>query len=665
MLVTMKKEDYENLCAEAWMHNKLYYVDHAPVISDEAFDLLLKKLEKIEAEHPEWITPSSPTQRVGEMLTEGFKTVTHSTPMLSLANTYSREEVEDFIKRMHKLLEKTDLAFSCELKMDGIAITAIYRNGIFTQGITRGDGKKGDDITTNMRTINALPLRLYGDHIPEFLEVRGEVYMPLEEFERLNKSRDEEDLFANPRNAAAGSLKLLDPKITAERGLSIVFYGIAEDTAVKHPSQFATHAYLKRLGFPVLEILGKCHSIDEIFHFADRVQKERAHLPFQIDGIVIKLDNIQDANNLGTTGKSPRAAVALKFAAEQACTHILEITVQVGRTGVLTPVAELDPVLLAGSTIARATLHNEEEIQRKDIRVGDAVIIEKGGDVIPKVVSVDLSKRNSNSIPWVMPTACPSCGSDVVRVSGEVAVRCPNAKGCPEQVLRRIAYFASKDAMDIENLGEKVVEQLVRRHFIKVPSDIYKLTQAELSQLDGFKAKAVERLLAGIEKSKDVSFPRFIMALGIKHVGIGIAELLANRSGNIENLSKLTFEELNDIAGIGDKVSSAVVEFFSDETNKDEIKRLLERGVTPQKVRVVEFSGHPFFGKTFVLTGTLVNYTRNEVSSLIKDRGGKVTNSVTKNTDFLVCGDEPGSKLDKAKSLGVTILNESDFQKIL
>ncbi len=661
----MKKDDYDKLCAEVWQHNKLYYVDHAPIISDEEFDLLLKKLEKIEKEHPDWISPTSPTRRVNEMLTEGFKSVEHRIPMLSLANTYSREEVEDYIHRMHKLLEKKDIAFSCELKMDGIAITAIYKKGVFSQGITRGDGKKGDDITSNMRTIKALPLKLYGDNIPDHLEVRGEVFMPLVEFERINKSRSAEELFANPRNAAAGSLKLLDPKITAERGLSIVFYGIAEDSGLKHKSQFETHAYMKKLGFPILIHLAKCRTEEEIFQFTEEIRKTRYELPFQIDGVVIKLDNLQDEKQLGNTGKNPRWAIAFKFAAEQAVTKINEITVQVGRTGVLTPVAELEPVFLAGSTISRASLHNEEEIQRKDIRVNDVVTIEKGGDVIPKVVSVELSKRPKGTHPWSMPTHCPSCNAPVVRITGEVAVRCPNAKGCPEQQLRRIVYFAGKDAMDIENLGEKVVEQLIKRQFVKKTSDIYKLTESQLLQLDGFKAKAVERLLTGIEKSKHVTLPRFIMALGIKHVGTGIAELLAKKAGDIETLSKMSSDDLMEIEGVGEKVTSAVIEFFKDPQNLKEVQNLLEAGIEPQKLAVISHTGHPFYGKTFVLTGTLAKYTRNEVSSLIKERGGKVTGSVTKNTDYLVMGDEPGSKFDKAKSLGVTILNEADFEQKL
>lgn len=661
----MIRNDYEKLCAEVWKHNKLYYVDHAPVISDEEFDLLLKKLEKIENEHPDWVSETSPTQRVNEMLTKGFKTVEHRIPMLSLANTYSKEEVEDFIHRMHKLLEKKEISFSCELKMDGIAITAIYKNGVFTQGITRGDGKKGDDITVNMRTIKALPLRLYGEHIPELLEVRGEVFLPIKEFERINQSRSEEDLFANPRNAAAGSLKLLDPKITSERGLSIVFYGIAEDSNVKHKSQFETHAYLKKLGFPILAQLKKCETIEEIFEYAEKVRKMRHEMPFQIDGIVIKLDNIIDQKHLGNTGKSPRWAVAYKFAAEQAVTRIKDITVQVGRTGVLTPVAELEPVFLAGSKISRATLHNEEEIQRKDIRVGDLATIEKGGDVIPKVVSVDSGKRHKESKLWHMPTHCPSCNTHVVRIEGEVAVRCPNTKNCPEQHLRRIVYFAAKDAMDIENLGEKVVEQLVKRHFVKRISDIYKLTESQLLQLDGFKQKSADNLLTGIENSKHVSLPRFIMALGIKHVGEGIAELLAKKAGDIETLSQMTKEELMDIEGVGDKVASSVIAFFKEPENLQEVKDLLEAGVQPQKVRVITHTGHPFYGKSFVLTGTLVKYSRDEASSLIKERGGKIIGSVSKNTDYLVVGDEPGSKLDKAKALGVAILNESDFEKRL
>ncbi|NGX42940.1 MAG: hypothetical protein K940chlam7_01229, partial [Chlamydiae bacterium] len=621
---------------------------------------------EVEKQHPEWVSPTSPTQRVGEMLTEGFKTVKHKTPMLSLANTYNTEEIEDFIKRMHKLVGEKEFSFSCELKMDGIAVSAIYKNGAFVQGVTRGDGKRGDDITVNMKTIASLPLQLYGKEIPEHLEVRGEVYLPIPAFEGINTQREKagEPFFANPRNAAAGALKLLDPKQAASRKLSVVFYAIAEKPSEKINSQYESHQFLQMIGLPTLEYRAKCQTIDEIWAFAEKVREARHTLPYQIDGIVIKLDDLQEQEHLGSTGKNPRWAVAYKFAAEQSQTRIKDITVQVGRTGVCTPVAELEPVLLAGSTISRATLHNEEEVRRKDIRVGDLATIEKGGDVIPKVVEVDPKSRPAGSHPWKMPQKCPSCGTELVRIEGEVAVRCPNPH-CPEQQQRKVTYFAGKEAMDIENLGEKVVEQLMKRGFVKTPSDIYTLTEMQLLQLEGFKSKSVQRLLESIDHSRKVPLERFIMALGIKYVGTGTAELLANNAGDLETLSEMDVEELKDIDGIGEKGAHAVVDFFADGNNQKEMERLLTHGVQPQKLVIKSYADHPFSGKSFVLTGSLQNYTRPAASALIKERGGKVVGSVSKKTDYVLAGEAAGSKLDKAKALEISILTEDEFEKKL
>jgi len=659
----MTKQSYDDLCQLIWHHDRLYYIEHRPEISDEEYDHLFTRLEQMEKEHPEWITPASPTQRVREGLTAGFKTVEHKIPMLSLANTYSREEIEDFIKRIEKLVGKKEFAFSVELKMDGIAISATFENGVFVRGATRGDGWKGDDITTNMRTIANLPLRLYGKEIPPLLEVRGEVFMPIQVFHQLNeqKAQEGQQEWANPRNAAAGSLKLLDPKMVAERGLTIVFYAIAEESVLPFDIQSEVAPYLHKMGLPTLQYQERCHTIDEIWDFAEKVRTLRASLPYQIDGIVIKLDSLKEQQHLGVTGKNPRWAIAYKFAAEQAQTRIRAITVQVGRTGVLTPVAELEPVFLAGSTISRASLHNEEEIERKDIRIGDLATIEKGGDVIPKVISVDLSKRALSSEPWTMPAFCPCCGSAVVRLPGEVAVRCPNEAGCFEQQVRRLVYFSGKEAMDIDHMGEKVIIQLVQRGFVKVPSDIYQLTQEQLFQLTGFKEKSVNNLLASIEKSKEVSFERFIMALGIKYVGTGTAELLASKAGTIEKLGKMSEEALKQIEGVGDKVARSVVDYFANPDNREEIALLLARGVHPQSTQRSGFIGHPFQSKTFVLTGTLQNYTRSGAAALIKERGGRVSDSVSKKTDYIVAGSDPGSKLDKGRQLGIEILDEEEF----
>lgn len=663
----MKKEDYKALCKEIWEHNKRYYVDNAPTISDQEFDQLLKQLETIEQQHPEWIDSNSPSQRVGEMLSEGFQTVKHRIPMLSLANTYSEEEVDDYIKRMEKLVGHHNSSYSCELKMDGIAVSVTYRNGEFVRAVTRGNGKQGDDISNNMRTVASLPLQLVGENIPDEIEVRGEVFMTISAFDDLNNARqkEEEPLFANPRNATGGSLKLLDPQITAQRQLSVVFYALADAVELGMNSQYRTHEFLNKLGLPTLEYHQLCNDRNGIWEFVEKVRRARPDLSYQIDGIVIKLDDIKQQVRLGSTGKHPRWAVAYKFAAEQAQTRILDIAVQVGRTGVMTPVAELEPVLLAGSTISRATLHNEEEVERKDIRIGDMATIEKGGDVIPKVVSVDPLFREAESTPWRMPAHCPSCQAELVRVEGEVAVRCPNREGCPEQQLRRICYFVSKSAMDIDNLGEKVVEQLISMGFVKGPSDIYQLTEDQLYQLEGFKERAVERLLQGIENSKNVNLPRFIMALGIPFVGAGTAELLANRAGEIEALPTLTYEELMEIDGVGEKVADSVIDYFQDQVNLEEIDRLKKWGVTPQKVERKTFIGHPFSKKTFVLTGTLEHFTRSDAASLIKERGGKVTGSVSKKTDFLVAGESPGSKIEKAEALGVKVLTEPEFVNMI
>lgn len=660
------KDYYDQLCHEVWRHNKLYYIDNAPEISDEEFDLLLKQVEELEKEHPEWITSSSPTQRVGEALTEGFKTVVHKTPMLSLANTYSKEEIEEFIHRLEKQLGRGHSGFNVELKMDGIAVSVVYEKGRLIQGATRGDGISGDDITTNIRTIPSLPLMLFGDSIPDYLELRGEVFMPREVFKELNEEKIAAGLpeWANPRNAAAGSLKLLDPREAAQRHLTIVFYGIGETSnGFSKQSEIAPH--LQTLGLPTLQYSAYCHDLHEIWAFADKIRELRRSLPYDIDGIVIKCNNLKDQQNLGSTAKNPRWAIAYKFAAEQARTQLLDITVQVGRTGVLTPVAELKPVFLAGSTISRATLHNEEEIMRKDIRIGDHVIIEKGGDVIPKINAVDLQYRLPESQPWRMPEKCPSCGTQVIRIEGEVAVRCPNESSCPEQQIRKLVYFAGKSGMDIDHLGEKILIQLFEKGFVKTPSDIYSLQADHFAQLTGFKEKSIQNVLNGIEKSKKVPLAKFIFALGIKFVGAETAEVLAEKSGGIEVLSEMGEEQLLQFEGVGEKVAKAVVDYFKNPMNRSEIDKMLALGVQPTLRRSTVFKGHQFEGKTFVITGTLKNYSRTEAANLIKERGGKVTDSISKKTNYLLLGEDPGSKLEKAKKMEVTLLSEEEWVTLL
>lgn len=665
----MSKENYLKLVDEIRHHDRLYFVEHKPEISDYQYDLLYKKLQKMEEEHPDWTLATSPTKRVGNALTGGFKQISHSAAMLSLANTYSEEEIKDFIERVHKLLEKKDVTFCCELKMDGVAVSVRYEKGLYVRALTRGDGKKGDDITANMKTIKSLPLELSSSHIPDVLEIRGEVYMTHAVFQKQNQQKEAagEDLWANPRNAAAGSLKLLDPRETGDRRLSAVFYGLAETDHPAISTQYELHQFLKNLGLPAFKQEHKacCKRADEILHFAHTIEKKRDQLPFDIDGIVIKVNELKLHPLLGKTSKHPRWAVAYKFAPEQAITKICDITVQVGRTGVLTPVAELEPVSLAGSTIARATLHNQEEVERKDIRIGDFVTIEKGGDVIPKVVLVDKTRRSPSSCPWKMPTHCPCCGTPVIHQEGEVAVRCPNTEGCLEQQIGRLAYFASKDALDIDHLGIKVVEQLVRKGLVFSLKDIYTLTHQDLEKLDSFKEKSIQNLLTSIQASKTPSLAKFILALGIRYIGEESAERLAQEAGSIDKLFHMSEEEFLAIDGIGEKMAQALVLYFKDQDHIKEIEGLLKAGVTPQAPKKQKRTDHPFSGKTFVLTGTLYNYTRSQATDLIKERGGKVTGSVSQNTDYVLAGDEAGSKLDKAKKLHITVLSEQDFQKMI
>lgn len=661
------QKDYLALVEEMIEHDRRYYDEHNPIISDYEYDQKMLALRRFEKEHPELLVSYSPSQRVSESATLGFQQREHLVPMLSLANSYSEGEIEDFLKRVEKLLEKKEIAYCCELKMDGTAISLTYEKGCLKQAVTRGNGRVGDDVTANIRTIHSVPLKLKGSDWPDLLEIRGEVYMALSTFRSVNAQREEEGLetFVNPRNAAAGSLKLLDPKEVAKRKLNLVTYGIAEGQ-MDVRSQFAIHQTLKKWGLPTAnpEHLAVCKDLFSIMNFAEKIAKQRPSLPFEIDGIVIKVDDLKAHELLGVTGKTPRYAIAYKFAPEQATTQIHQITVQVGRTGVLTPVAELEPVFLAGSTISRATLHNQEEIARKDIREGDWVVIEKGGDVIPKVVQVDLAKRASSSKPWHMPDHCPLCKAPVIHRETEVAVRCSNPK-CLGQRMRRIQYFASKHAMDIEHMGERVVEQLVEKGLISRISDIYLLDAEKLSQLDGFKEKSIRNLLESIEASRKCPFSRFILGLGIKYVGTETAELLAEKAKDVEHLLSFTEEELDAIDGIGEKTAQAIVEFLQDADHQEEIQLLLAHGVKPQKVQKKKIEGHPFTGKTFVLTGSLEHLSRDEATALIKERGGSVSGSVSKKTDYVLVGADPGSKYEKAKELGVSILSEEQFERLL
>ncbi|MCH1430836.1 MAG: NAD-dependent DNA ligase LigA [Chlamydiales bacterium] len=660
------KSEYENLLKQIKEHDHLYYVENKPSISDQEYDALFRKVEEIERANPDWVLKGKVASSVGSDLKEGFQQALHKYPMLSLANTYSLKEVEDFVKRLSKEIPEQELEFCCELKIDGLAISLTYEKGELTKALTRGDGKKGDIVTNNIKTISSLPQKLPETSLPSTIEFRGEVYMEKETFNQLNEQRELEGLdpWANPRNAAAGSLKLLDAKQAAQRKLSCFIYSLMTEQSDFFSSQYEAHQIIKNLSFPALPLIKKCKSIEELRDFFKEVERKRHELPFEIDGIVVKLNAIKGQNKLGFTGKNPRWAVAYKFAAAQAETTLKDISIQVGRTGVLTPVAELAPVALDGSTISRASLHNHEEISRKDIRIGDRVLIEKGGDVIPKVVSVQLEKRASHLTIWKPPSHCPACSTPVVQLEEEVAIRCPN-KYCPEQRLRTLTYFVSKEAMDIEFMGTKVVEQLVEHKLVHKFADIYALNEENLASLEGFKEKSIKKLLDSIERSKKCSLARFIMALGIRYIGIQTAELIAEKFASLEALEKASKQDYEAIDGIGDKAAGELSEFFADQDNLEEIRLLLDQGVNPAVEQSSEKLEQNFESYTFVLTGTLEKYTRQEAGKQIKLRGGKVSSSISKKTSFLLCGKDPGSKLDKAKKLEVEVLSEESFEAML
>lgn len=661
------RQQYIALVEEMIGHDRHYYDECMPQISDFEYDQKMHELLRVEKEHPDWVLPHSPAQRISEGPTKGFVQREHIVPMRSLANTYSEKELSDFVSRVSRLLEKKSVEFCCELKMDGTAISLTYQKGRLVHALTRGNGRMGDDVTENIKTIQSVPLQLKGPHIPDCMEVRGEVHLPLSTFRDLNASREEEGLepFANPRNAAAGSLKLLDFREVAKRKLHLICYAIAEGGSPAS-TQYETLRFLKEWGFPVQhsEHVALAQNLKEIWSFIEKIHRLRPDLPFEIDGVVVKVNDLKYHDILGSAGKTPRYAVAYKFAPEEALTRVNDITVQVGRSGVLTPVAELEKVHLAGSMISRATLHNADEVERKDIRVGDMVAIEKGGDVIPKVTRVDFAKRPKDSKPWKTPSHCPVCKTPVVRREGEAAVRCPNDQ-CFGQRLRRIIYFAGKNAMDIEHFGEKVALLLAEKGLVSHVSDIYLLDEEKLSELEGFKEKSIRNLLDSIEKSKKCPLSRFIMGLGVKYVGSETAELLAEHVHDLDHLLHIQIDELLKIEGIGEKTAKAIAEYFRDPGHLEEIRLLLRHGVEPQKTPKKSISGHAFFDKTFVLTGTLEHYTRDDAAKLIKERGGHVSGSVSKQTDFILAGSDPGSKFDKAQKLGIPVLSEDEFMKML
>lgn len=662
------KKHYHELLKQIAHHDMLYYQKSSPEISDFDYDMLVEELKKIEKKHPEWMNSLSPSQVLADKPTKGFVQKKHEVPMLSLGNTYTTEEISAFVERVHKGLEKENLKFFCELKMDGIAISVRYVQGQLVQALTRGDGVVGDDVTENIKTIQSLPKTLKGD-FPEMIELRGEVFMPHSIFNKLNTEKQElgEPLYANPRNAASGSLKMLDPHEVKKRGLDIVFYGVAQAQGFKLKDQHTLNTYLEQWGLPHQSEhhVSLASNLAQIISYAEKIEALRQKLPFDIDGIVIKLDHILYHDLLGFTAKTPRFAIAYKFAPQVARTLLLDITLQVGRTGIITPVAELEPTFLAGSTISRATLHNADEIARKDIRVGDFVFIEKGGDVIPKVTGVDFKSRNASSKIFHMPQYCPCCHSVLEKHPDDVGVYCTNFHGCDEQKIRFLQFFVSKNGLDIEHLGEKVVRALYEKGFVKEPADFFKLTQNELAQLDGFKEKSITNVLDSLKKAHTVSLSKLLVSLGIPSVGATLAKELAKHFKHIDDLKKASLAEFIAIEGIGEKSAAVIIHFFHDSAKITMLDHLLDTGMTIENTPSHVIEGHAFKGKIFVLTGTLENFSREDAKSLIEERGGKVSGSVSKKTDFVLYGNEAGSKLEKAQALKVALLTETEFKNML
>ena len=667
------------LRAEVALHDERYHQRASPIISDFDYDQLKRELADLEGAHPEAARAAgdaSPTQAVGDDRSEGFATYRHRQPMQSLDNTYSEAELREFDARLSRLLGREGLSYVVEPKIDGLAVSLTYERGRLVRAVTRGNGVEGDDVTANALTIRGLPRNLRaapGAPVPDFIEIRGEIFMTLAEFQRINAAREDagEERYANPRNLAAGTVKLLDPREVAERRLEIVLYGVGacEPAQAGGETQSGYHERLRAWGLPGVERMWRARGIDEVWSAIGELDRLRRDFAYGTDGAVVKLDSLALQREAGSTSKAPRWAMAYKFAAERAETRLLAISVQVGRTGVLTPVAELEPVLLAGTTVSRATLHNRDEIARKDIRVGDTVRVEKAGEVIPAVVDVNLSRRTPQCVPFVFPTRCPSCGTAVVETEGEVALRCPNY-ACPVQVRRRVRHFASKACVDIDGLGEAMVDVLVERGWVHGIADIYRLRREDLLGLGKSVEKSTDNLLAAIESSKRAELWRFIHGLGIAHVGAAAAKDLATRFGSLEAFSESRFADYigeskeSRIAGIGPTMAEAIIDHFNQPVQRTLVQELLRAGVAPLAPSARAPASGPLLGKTLVLTGTLPTMTREEASALIEAAGGKVASSVSKKTSYVVAGEEAGSKLERARSLGVAVIGEAELRAL-
>jgi DNA ligase (NAD+) len=651
-------------------HEYLYYVMDAPVIEDADFDVLMNSLKRLEAEHPKLITPDSPTQRVGGKPREGFVKAMHSSPMLSLDNAYSEEELRDWERRVHEISGQTDLEYMCELKLDGMSLALVYTDGRLERGITRGDGTTGEDVTLNVRTVRSIPLSIAKDKlkkagIPADFETRGEMLMPLAAFRKLNEEREKQGLavFANPRNFTAGTVRQLEPSITAQRRMDYFAYLLLKNGQTFFDRQSKAMDALEAAGFKVNPNRKLAKDLDEVWKFIQSWEAKRDSLPYEIDGIVIKVDKTAWQRELGFTGKAPRWAIAYKFAARGSVTQIEDILVQVGRTGKLTPVAALKPVPIGGTMVSRATLHNMDFIEQLGVKIGDWVEVERGGDVIPKVVKVvEDNDHPRGHKKFEMPEHCPVCGGNVVRTEGEADHRCVNAN-CPAKLQGTILHFASRHVMNIDGLGEALVNQLTERGLVKNVSDLYKLTKDHLLTLDRMGEKSAENVLAEIEASKELPLERVIYGLGIRMVGERTAQFLAEHFGSLDAIMAATAEELEEVNEVGPRIAESIVEFFADEHNRKLVNDLRKAGLTftGQKKE----KGTKLAGKTFVLTGTLERHTRDEAKRLIEDAGGRVSGSVSKKTDYVVAGSDAGSKLDKARELGVVVVGEEELERLL
>ncbi|MDB9775785.1 NAD-dependent DNA ligase LigA [Vicingaceae bacterium] len=671
MQVEIAREKIAQLMKELNQHNYNYYQEDAPTISDYDFDQLLKELQELEQQFPQFADENSPTKRVGGDITKKFDTVEHRYPMLSLGNSYNREDLTDFDERVQKLAGRP-VEYVCELKYDGVAIGISYKNGKLERAVTRGDGSKGDDITANVKTIRSIPLQLQGSDYPADFEIRGEIFYPLSVFAKINEEREKEGeaLLANPRNAASGTLKMQDSAVVAQRKLDSYLYYMLGDHKVAS-QHFESLDIARKLGFkaPPKEknMIAKCNSIDEIFEFIDYWEDHRNELDFEIDGIVIKVNDYHLQEELGYTAKSPRWAIAYKYKTAQARTILNEITYQVGRTGAITPVANLQPVLLAGTTVKRASLHNADQIEKLDVREGDTVLVEKGGEIIPKIVGVDLSERPENSEPNQYIEHCPECSNELRRIEGEAQHYCPNEWSCPPQIKGKMAHFISRKAMDIDGLGEETVQQLYDAGLVQNIADIYELSKDQLLPLERMAEKSANNLIAGVEASKQIPFERVLFAIGIRFVGETVAKKLAKYFKSIKAIQQASFEELVAVDEIGDKIAESVIHFFEEEKNQQLIESLLAKGLQFELIETEdEYATDILEGATFVVSGVFEKFSRDELKQAIEQNGGKNVGSLSAKTNYLIAGDKMGpAKKEKAEKLGIQIVSEDDFIQML